>query len=151
MPSPTLHTQAPGSADPDKIRPETSSTPRQRAPASCILLFHELQTDLPPVSRLQGSEEEGADFPPPRILFLPLYTREEEGAQIFRPPNSSSRIILLLRHDGRITSTSPVCSRLLLPTQNRPAVADSTYIDTWIRRSRQDSFPDQFDPSPTRP
>jgi hypothetical protein len=33
MPSPTLHTQAPGYADLDTTRPETSATPRQHAPS----------------------------------------------------------------------------------------------------------------------
>jgi hypothetical protein len=114
-------------------------------------LSSELQTEEPPVYRLQGREETATH------RFIPMYTREEEGARIFSPPpNSSSR-----KHEAPscyfgmtagLEFTTPVCSRLLLPTQNRPAVADSTYLDTWIRRPRQDrpetsSTPRQHAPS----
>jgi hypothetical protein len=79
---PRLHRSTPPDVRPERPR---SDLPTRHRPVGATL-SSDLQTEEPPVDRLQGREEEGADFPPPHILFLPLYTREEKGAQISRTP-----------------------------------------------------------------
>jgi hypothetical protein len=134
QPTRVLHCSQPSQVS-TEVRPPMSA---QNAPQLDLHTRHrpvgatlssELQTESPPVARLQGREEEGADSQPPRILFFLLYTRERRGRTLSTPPTPVAGLPCYCGSTTGLSMPSPT-----LHTQT-PGYADPT----------------RFVPSPVRP